>query len=314
MKKWFWRNAQGRAVGPATENDLSAAAFRGEIGPSTPVSDDGVNWRPAGTIQGLVFGGVPVPRGEGETTAPRRTGLNGFAIAAIVVGALFLLSVPFFVWSAFQARREAVLRMQCVNQMKRIGLALQNYSDANEGALPPVYTVDEDGRPLHSWRVLLLPYFDDEAEAALCEQIRLDEPWDSEWNSQFHDRAPVGFTCPSARAAAGLEFDEPFGLTSYSVVVGDETAFPAAKERRIWEITDGTSNTLTVIERKTPVCWMDPTQELTFETFVDEFGSERSGGGNALMADGSVRFVSKTIDETTLRATATAAGGETDFF
>jgi len=37
------------------------------------------------------------------------------------------------------------------------GLALFNYHD-DYGSYPPAYIADESGRPMHSWRVLILPY------------------------------------------------------------------------------------------------------------------------------------------------------------
>ena len=45
----------------------------------------------------------------------------------------------------------------CVNNLKQIALALHNYEEVYK-VLPPAYTVDAQGRPLHSWRTLILPY------------------------------------------------------------------------------------------------------------------------------------------------------------
>lgn len=45
---------------------------------------------------------------------------------------------------------------------------------------------------MHSWTVQLLPYLGKEAEE-LYAKIRLDEPWDSEWNAQFHNQMPHVF-------------------------------------------------------------------------------------------------------------------------
>ena len=60
---------------------------------------------------------------------------------------------------------------------------MNNY-EAQHGCFPPAYSVDKDGRPLHSWRVLLLPYLDEEE---LYKQLRLDEPWDSPHNKAVFD-------------------------------------------------------------------------------------------------------------------------------
>ncbi len=337
MKNWFWQNAQGETSEASTLADLIDAARRGEIGPSTQVSNDGEHWKSAADVPALANAlglAVPPTTGAGGSSyPPQKKGLSGCAIAAIVLGVCFVL----FVWvaiglllpavqaarekaqAAVQGARSAERRMHCANNLRTIMLATRNYADANDDALPAAYTVDEEGKPLHSWRVALLPYLGEEA-AALYEQIRLDEPWDSEWNSQFHNQTPVVFACPSFRVAGQTDAGTPPTLkeTTYSVVVGDETAFPSAGKGRKWEeIADGTSNTLAVVERKTPVCWMDPTAELTLETLAAEVGSEHTGMGakrepgfNAATLDGAVRFVVTSTDAATLNAWATAAAGD----
>ena len=312
MNNWFWKNAQGETSRPSTLADLIDAAKRGEIGPPTQVSNDGENWKSAADVPALAnalgLAVSPTAGAGGSSYPPQKKGLSGCAIAAIVLGVLFVVAIVRLL-PAVQAAREAARRLQCTNQLKLISLAIYYYRDVNE-AFPAAYTVDKDGKPLHSWRVAILPYLE---ESELYEQIRLDEPWDSEWNSQFHDQMPAVFACPTSVAAGQTDAKTPRTLkeTTYSVVVGDETAFPGAGKGRKWEeITDGPSNTLAVFERKTPVCWMDPTQELTLETLATEIGSEHTAGFNASMLDGSVRFVGSTPDAATLNAWATAAGDE----
>ena len=52
------------------------------------------------------------------------------------------------------------------------------HHDAKQ-SFPPAYTADKDGKPLLSWRVLILPYVE---QNELYKQFHLDEPWDSEHN------------------------------------------------------------------------------------------------------------------------------------
>ena len=73
------------------------------------------------------------------------------------------------------SRREAARRMASSNNLKQIGLAMINYEQANK-TFPPAYKADKDGKPLLSWRVLILPYLESNS---LYEQFHLDEPWDS---------------------------------------------------------------------------------------------------------------------------------------
>jgi 5'-3' exonuclease len=101
---------------------------------------------------------------------------------------------------AVQAAREAARRMQCTNNIKQIMLAMHTYHDAHK-CFPPVMTADKNGKPLHSWRVLILPFIE---QQALYSQIRLDEPWDSEYNSRLHDMNIQTYQCPSAYSMPGM--------------------------------------------------------------------------------------------------------------
>ena len=63
-------------------------------------------------------------------------------------------------------------RIECMTNMQMIVLAMLLYHE-DHGTLPPAFTVDANGTPLHSWRVLLLPYL---GYDELYAKIRLDEP------------------------------------------------------------------------------------------------------------------------------------------
>ena len=208
---------------------------------------------------------------------------------------------------AVQAAREAARRMQCANHIKQIVLAIHNYHDTYD-ALPPLYTVDTDGKPLHSWRVLLLPFIE---QTALYEMIRLDEPWNSPHNRQFHSfRVPV-YTCPS----------NPGGGCCYSAIAGHGFV-PNTKgdlrrgEHNFTRISDGTSNTLAIVEVRDSFNWMDPTADVDLEELLKgingrgRVGSFHLGGINAGFFDGFVRFIADSIELEILRALATPSGGE----
>ena len=199
---------------------------------------------------------------------------------------------------------DALARMPCTENIQRIIIAIHTYHDAH-GGWPPLYTVDTEGKPLHSWRMLLLPFVE---EPELYDKIRWDEPWDSPHNSQFHDTAVSVYHCPSNPHIAGKM------NCTYSTVAG--AAFrPALPERgqtprdsfSYWQ--DGTSNQIVVVEVKEPFCWMDPTADIDLEELVKGInkpegraGSFHVGGMNIGMGDGSVRFVEETVDSAILRA------------
>ena len=89
--------------------------------------------------------------------------------------------------------RGSAARSQCINNLKQIGLAMHNYHDQHK-SFPPAYTVDKAGKPLLSWRVLILPYLE---QNALYKEFHLDEPWDSPHNRTLIDRMPPTYRCPS---------------------------------------------------------------------------------------------------------------------
>ena len=162
------------------------------------------------------------------------------------------------------AFRDTYPRIDCAYRVQAIVLAMLIYEKQHKG-LPPAWTVDREGKPLHSWRVLLLPYLGEEAKK-LYAQIRLDEPWDSEHNRQFHHAAVPFYQCPAAELESGE--------TVYSVIVGKKTAFRGSEGVQFDTFGSERKNLILVAERKTPVCWMDPGSEVTATTAVTEVGSK----------------------------------------
>lgn len=223
---------------------------------------------------------------------------------------IFGVLTLFFAASAVVLRqREAARSERCEQNLRRIYRAFAERADA-DGTYPPAFTTDAEGRKLHSWRVLLLPYL---GEAELFAQIRLDEPWNSEWNSQFHARTPDVFKC----ASTPKSFDDKSCQCAFSVVLSDaesgvETAFRAdGRSVAPEEIRDGAANAILCVERATPVCWMAPDSEPTAARVLAEnekpsrervdFGGGHGRGANVLMFDGSTRFLSEKIDGGVLR-------------
>jgi len=234
---------------------------------------------------------------------PKRLTGKGLAISGIVLGSITSLCAPVqiaLLLPAVQAAREAARRAQCTNNLKQIGLAMFNYEAAN-GCFPPAATYDADGKPLLSWRVLILPYLE---QAALYNQFHLDEAWDSPNNKPLGDRLPDVFRCPSVVM--------PKGLTTYEVIVDPSSLFTGKPPGvPIADVTDGTSNTLLVVEGAVPVPWSKPgdLSHASGEPMLG-MGSKHPGGLNALMADGSVHFIKTSISPQVLKALVTRNGGE----
>ena len=118
--------------------------------------------------------------------------------------------------------REAAVRAQCTNNEKQIMLAMHNYHDVN-GSFPPAFSRGKDGKPLLSWRVLLLPFLD---QKALYDQFHLDEAWDSPHNRALVSKMPEVFHCPAEKAALAAE-----GKTRYLGARGAGTVLRGGRNR-----------------------------------------------------------------------------------
>ncbi len=223
-------------------------------------------------------------------------------IALGVIGCLFTLVVVLM--PAIRSAREAARRSQCVNNLKQIGLALQNYHESN-GCLPPAAITDKVGRPLLSWRVAILPYIQCDPRYS---GFHLDEPWDSPHNLALLEPTPFFYTCPSDGTL------KP-GMTAYQVVLGPRTAFPPDfKPLQFQDFTDGLPVTLIVGESRHPVPWTKP-EDLPLDMTVPLTGlgshhGYHNNGFNALFADGSVRFLKLSITPGVLGSILTRDGNE----
>lgn len=197
--------------------------------------------------------------------------------------------------------RQAAQRTQQMNNFKQVMLALHNYYDVN-GHFPPAIVIDPVSGIGRSWRIEVLPYLE---QQQLYEQYRRDQPWDSEANKAVLAKMPNVFRHPAM----------PEGSTNASVfaVAGKGLIFEADDKDglQFQEITDGTSNTIAIVEAKREIPWTKP-QDIEFDLAQDklpELGFVPEGWIVGV-CDGSVRFVSKSIDPATWKKLLTRAGGE----
>jgi prepilin-type processing-associated H-X9-DG protein len=238
----------------------------------------------------------------------RRRGVTIVELLVIIAIIAFLIAL---LLPATRYSRPAAYRSWCSNNLKGIALALAKY-ETDHGVLPPAYTVDAQGRPLHSWRTLILPYLEQEP---LYASINLSQPWDDPSNGTALAARPSVYMCPTAFA----DDRGPGNLTTYVACVGptDRYLLPFGRSRRLDEITDGTDHTLAVIEipRPAAVPWISPLDAT--DALVLSLGHPNqpplphTGGFNAAFADGSVRFLKTTTSEAVRRKLLTINGGET---
>ncbi len=216
-----------------------------------------------------------------------------------------------------------------VNQLRQIGLALHNSHDAYQTL--PAGIVGPKGQLGLSWRVAILPYIE---EGNLFKEFKLEEPWDSEHNKKLITKMPKVFEAPGTVIGNGKTFLRSFAgstaLIPVQVALGPKgpTGINAwanqppgsfARGRRLTDITDGTSNTLMVVEAADPVEWTKP-DDLPFPDLPGMPGASRTplpklgglfdGGFHGLMCDGAVHFFPNKLTDQDLRRLISVNDGE----
>lgn len=192
-------------------------------------------------------------------------------------------------------------RQHSLNNLKQIGLALINYGETHK-RLPPQAIHDNDGKPLLSWRVLILPYLE---EGDLYEEFKKDEPWDSPHNKKLLAKMPKIYAGPG-------QGESTLYLTYYQVFVGKGAGFEEKQLLRLPDqFPDGCHNTLAVAEAGIPVPWSKPA-DLAYaaDQPVPALGGLFDGIFNGVMFDGSVSVFKMDADPALLLAAVTRNGSE----
>lgn len=121
------------------------------------------------------------------------------------------------------------------NNLRQVSLACLNFESAH-GHLP-ADIVDENGKPLLSWRVRILPYVE---QNNLFDSFRLDEPWDSEHNQKLLEQIPDLYSSTNPNVERGFTTIRGNG--------GENGIFlDGGKGARFRDISDGASNTIMTV-------------------------------------------------------------------
>lgn len=171
------------------------------------------------------------------------------------------------------ARREA-----SAEQLRAVAAALDRYRE-QQGHLPAWASFDDEGRPLLSWRVHLLPAL---GYDELYARFRLDEPWDSEHNRGLLAELPREYAGPLTGGTT----------TAVHVVVGASTPFPPNGPCPDGEECCSDRTNLLLIETRRGVPWTKP-EDLRFDQAgaCSSLGGWHPGGAIICRLDGTTEFV-----------------------
>jgi len=233
---------------------------------------------------------------------------------------------------AVKSSQVAASRLSSVNHLKQIALAFHNYNSQKECFPAPVLYGGKSGKVPYSWRVAILPYLE---EQELYDRYNFDEPWDGPNNRKLLDKMPAVYGYPGPDGSPLSQSN-----SAYFVFTGEGTALgpPAATALKgaagfvapgeggkagspavpakpagptIMDITDGTSNTILLVEANREIPWTKP-EDIPFNPNgpLPDLGGFWPDGFNAAFADGSVRSLKKSINPKVLKALITKDGGE----
>lgn len=209
-------------------------------------------------------------------------------------------------FAAAAAVQEEMRRAATTDKFKQILLAMHNYHETFSMFPPRNDVRDEQGRTGLSWRVHLLPFLD---AHKLYDEFRLDESWDSDHNKPLIAKMPDLYRSPSP--------DVALGHTTFLAPIGEDTVFGGPKATRFFDIRDGTSNTVVLVEvqPELAVPWTAP-DDYTFDPKSPGRGLQVDDDGRflAAFADGSVRRLRAGIDpELLLRLFQKSSGKPIDW-
>ncbi len=258
-------------------------------------------------------------------------------VVIAIIAVLIALLLP-----AVQAAREAARRIQCVNNLKQIGIALHGYHDAYNtfpsGGWIAIYGQPATQNMNTGWSASVLPWLE---QRALFDGLNLSVVYDNAANSTAAYTVLQVYLCPSEPRQSywnkypGPPQPDPYPSADadYGGMYGPRTlgsgftnnppAGPMIFNQCISlaQITDGASQTIAVGEDPEAInaMWVSghnifdqsaPINARPPSEFGEELTSQHPGGVNTLFADGSVHFLKNTTNVVPLAALCTRAMGE----
>lgn len=257
-------------------------------------------------VQGVLVPAVDAATKSKKLKSPaQKIGWMPAMIGASIVAFLVFVSatVVVFLWPHMRQNIERSAQRQDLDNMQAIASALNAYSD-RYGTYPTPVVFNSLGKPLYSWRVLVLPFMGYED---LYKRFDLKQPWDSPANANLHRQMPTEFASPnSPDASINNE-------TNYVLITGAGTLFPPSGPLASKNID---KPTLLLVETKNNTPWSAPGDIDLGRSFrvgnkpmVDVGGLHRSSF-TAMTVDGEAFRIPTNVPQTVLDALVSPNGGE----
>ena len=248
------------------------------------------------------------------------------AVGVMMMGFAFSRSGSY---ATAPAVKDGDLPYEIKNGFKQIHDALEKYYK-EKGAYPPAAIYDGSGKPLLSWRVLILPYMEgvyypqDQFErgqpsakvppqktyAELYKQFKLDEPWDSLHNKKLLTHFPNAYRIPYSYYMPRSHLKT--GMLGFN---GSGAMFDGRKGITKDQVKDGLANTTLIVSVENDdhiTFWTKPSDvPFAADKPLPNIGRKYGGGLYAMLADGTPLSLPKKFVDESLKSTATIAGGET---
>jgi hypothetical protein len=178
---------------------------------------------------------------------------------------------------------------------------MHNYHDVHNAF--PLPGSDDPALGINrSWRVSILPFME---QAPLADRYDHHEPWDSAANSALLGSMPPTYASPPARGGTETAYLTFTSANQQPAPTGNPLfGFDANQGIGMASVVDGTANTIMAVEADPDraVPWMKPA-DLVYDPNNPKagLGHRRPGGFNAVLVDGSVRFISNNVNDEVLR-------------
>ena len=290
----------------------------------------------------------------------RRDSYRGITLVELLVVMAIASVLVLFLLPAVQLARAAAREASCVNNLKQIGLAMHNYASAND-VFPMSQTSGAGHGVGHSVFTAILPYLDEvriyngynfaleswhganrtevgtrlatylcpdnpDVKNVLAQEVRFPESRSTFAKSHYGanwggGRGPWGEDFVAVKGSyAGVMMTV---ITPDGEVKGRD-GHPRARNVALQDITDGTSSTLAIVEKRDSFGWPvggwggSEFDVHTSPAYAGDdalarkvySGSPHVDGPTALLCDGSVRRLPAQQDRMVWYALLTRAGGE----